>query len=394
MEEEEEYIPEKRLKNNVTCIKIKEMAKLIEYTKKRICKIYCNDGGKGTGFFCIIPLDDWDNNLRVLITNNHVIGENDMINGQKINFTLDDDREEKEIIMDEERRKYTNEKFDITIIEIKKNDGIKNESFFEIDNKIFEDYKIYIKQTIYLLHYPKGKEMTFSEGIIKKIYDNKYTIEHLCDSDSGSSGGPLLNSIDYKVIGIHKGGAKGAREHNLGTLIKEPIEDFKKKLNNNKEKEEIKEYKEEKIKNNEIEKNKKKVYENGEYYIGDFLNGLKHGKGKLYYKDNTIKYEGDFANDKYEGKGKYIYKSGNFYIGDFLNGLRHGKGIEYYKNNTIKYEGNLVNDEYEGKGKYIWEDGEYYIGDFLKGLKHGKGKQCYKNNTIKYEGNFVNGKYI
>ena len=219
MEEEEEYIPEKRLKNNVTCIKIKEMAKLIEYTKKRICKIYCNDGGKGTGFFCIIPLDDWDKNLRVLMTNNHVIGENDIIIGKKIKFTLNDDREEKELTIDEKRWKYTNDRYDITIIEIKKNDGIKNESFFEIDNKIFDDCKIYLKQTIYLLHYPKGKEMKLSEGLIKNIYEDKYTIEHLCDSNDGSSGGPLINSIDYKVIGIHKGGAKGENEHNLGTLV-------------------------------------------------------------------------------------------------------------------------------------------------------------------------------
>ena len=380
--EEEEYNPEKRLKNNVKSISIEEMSKLIEYTKKRICKIECNDGGKGTGFFCIIPLDDWDNNIRVLITNNHVIGENDMINDKKIKFSLDNDREEKEIIIDEDRIKYTNKKYDITIIEIKKKDGIKNESFFEIDNKIFDDYKIYNKQIIYLLHYPKGKEMKFSEGIIKNIYENKYTIEHLCDSDEGSSGGgPLLNSIDYKVIGIHKGGAKGAKEYNLGTLIKEPIEEFK--INNKKEiNEEIK-----------VEKNKKKVYENGEYYIGEYLNGLRHGKGILYYKNNTILYDGEFVKDKYEGKGKYIWEDGEYYIGEYLNGLRHGKGIEYYKNNTIKYDGEFVKGKAEGKGKYICENGEYYIGEYLNGLKHGKGILYYKNNTIKYDGEFVNDKY-
>ena len=163
--------------------------------------------------------------------NNHVIGNNDLIVGKKIIFTLDNDRKQKEIILDEKRKKYTSEKYDITIIEIKKNDGIEKESFFEIDNQIFTDYKIYIKQSIYLLHYPKGKEMRFSYEIINNIYEDGYTIQHYYDSDNGSSGGPLLNTIDYKVIGIHKGGAKGTQQFNLGTLIKEPIEDFKRKIN-------------------------------------------------------------------------------------------------------------------------------------------------------------------
>ena len=73
--------------------------------------------------------------------------------------------------------------------------------------------------------------MKLSCEIINKIYEDGYTIQHYCDSDVGSSGGPLLNSIDYKVIGIHIGGGKGNQQFNLGTLIKEPIEDFKRKLN-------------------------------------------------------------------------------------------------------------------------------------------------------------------
>ena len=38
----------------------------------------------------------------------------------------------------------------------------------------------------------------------------------------------------------------------------------------------------------------KYFYEDGEYYVGQFFNGLKHGKGTIYYKDGKIKYEGDF----------------------------------------------------------------------------------------------------
>ena len=45
--------------------------------------------------------------------------------------------------------------------------------------------------------------------------------------------------------------------------------------------------------------------ENGEYYIGEFKNGLKDGKGIEYYKNGNKKYEGDFINDMYDGNGKF-----------------------------------------------------------------------------------------
>ena len=99
-------------------------------------------------------------------------------------------------------------------------------------------------------------------------------------------------------------------------------------------------------------------------------------------------------NDKFEGYGKYIYENGNYYIGKWLNNKMHGKGIEYYKNGNIKYEGDFVNGKYEGDGKYIYEKDYYYIGQFLNDKRHGKGILFYKNGDIKYEGDFVNDKFI
>ena len=40
-----------------------------------------------------------------------------------------------------------------------------------------------------------------------------------CNTDFGSSGSPIINSFNYKVIGIHKG-YKELRKINLGTLLK------------------------------------------------------------------------------------------------------------------------------------------------------------------------------
>ena len=58
---------------------------------------------------------------------------------------------------------------------------------------------------------------------------------------------------------------------------------------------------------------------------------------------------------KKEGNGKFIWENGEYYIGEYLNDLKNGKGKIYYNNNSIKYDGDFVNDKFEGKGKFIWE---------------------------------------
>ena len=94
-----------------------------------------------------------------------------------------------------------------------------------------------------------------------------------------------------------------------------------------------------------------------------------------------------------KGNGKYFYENGEYYIGQWLKGLRNGKGIEYYQNGNIKYSGDFVNDNYEGNGQFFDENGNYYIGQWLNNLPNGKGTEYYKNGNIKYDGNFVNGKH-
>ena len=103
-------------------------------------------------------------------------------------------------------------------------------------------------------------------------------------------------------------------------------------------------------------------------YEVEFKNGrIWSGKGKEYYENDKIKYEGEYSNGKWNGKGKAYYDNGN-YEGDFVNGYR------------------------EGNGKYIWEDGDYYIGQWKGGKRHGKGIMYYANGNIKYEGDWIDGK--
>ena len=155
-----EYIKEKELAGQSKAISTKELSILFTLIKDHICKINCKDGRHGTGFFCNIPFG-WNNTLKVLMTNNHVLNLNDILPDQTINFTLNNDDEEYNIPIGNDRKTYTDESSDVTIIEIKENDKIKKNSFFNLDEQIFKEnsIKIFKNCQIFLLHYPKGVEM-------------------------------------------------------------------------------------------------------------------------------------------------------------------------------------------------------------------------------------------
>jgi hypothetical protein len=340
-----------------------------------VCKINKLNGENATGFFCNIPFSY--SYLPVLITNNHVLNEEDIKPNRIIKFSLKDGEIEKILIINESRITFTNKDLDVTIIEIfPEIDGIKD--FLEVDEDINEfNLKEKIKDAIYILQYPEGKA-SYSCGVLDK--ESSYQdIIYSCSTSIGSSGAPILYLINYKVIGVHRGSKENL---NAGTLMKYIINVFKEAVNINKSKLNLKE----KEKGIEIH-----TLSNNEFYVGHY----KNGKIAIYYSDGKIKYEGDRVDGKFEGKGIYYYKGGNRYEGEWKKGLKHGKGILYYDHEAtrIKYEGNFSNGKFEGKGIYYWNDGTYYIGDFVNGLKQGYGTYYKNGGKIKYEGGFVNDKF-
>ena len=110
--------------------------KIIEQMKKNICKIKVGEQ-QGICFFCKIPFPDKNNLLPVLITNNHLINEPLLYKKDgNISINIKEETEIEEINLNG-RMKYTNEEYDITIIEIKDQDNIKN--YLELDDNIISD---------------------------------------------------------------------------------------------------------------------------------------------------------------------------------------------------------------------------------------------------------------
>ena len=105
-------------------ISLKQTEKIIEQMKNSICRI--NNHDKGTGFFVKIPYKL--RLLPVLITTSHAINIEDIQNNKIISLYLNYGK--MTIKLDNNRLRYSNEKLDITIIEIKENDHNLNIKYF------------------------------------------------------------------------------------------------------------------------------------------------------------------------------------------------------------------------------------------------------------------------
>ena len=213
-------------------ITIKETNKIIEQMQKCVCKIF--GSGKGSGFFCNIPFEN--SKIPAFITNYHLINEFYIKNNKAIHITLNDDQDNIIIQLGINREIYLSQKYDTTIIQIIPSiDKINN--FLELEDNLFmeKSENFYQNQSIYIMQYPRGQNVSVSYGVLNNI--SNYDIFHFCCTEVGSSGSPILSLLNKKVIGIHKGGLPNPKlKFNMGTFLKFPIKEYinniKNKYNN------------------------------------------------------------------------------------------------------------------------------------------------------------------
>ena len=188
----EEYITK-----SIEPISLKQTEKILEQMKNNsICRI----NNKGTGFFVKIPYKS--KLLPVLITTNQVINTDDIQNKTNVSLYISENKKIKTIKLDNNRLIYTNEKLDITIIEIKEDEDKLNNNYLELDVEIINYFKLaekdrpkyldilYNNESIYLLHHLDEKEIFVSYGKLSDI--NNKEIIHNCNIKEGFSGSPIL----------------------------------------------------------------------------------------------------------------------------------------------------------------------------------------------------------
>ena len=220
MEENWDYQPE-QLINDIKPIPLDILEKCLE-KKTAICKILTGKRTGGTGFFCKLNLKN--KSIIALLTNNHVLNEDKIKLGSKIE--IEHNNEKKVIEITKNRFTRTNAKYDFTCIEIFENENYNN--YFEIDGNIDTDNpdEQYKDQEIMMVQYPKLEKVSFGNGKVNSIKNN-YQIFHTISTEGGSSGSPIiLMSNSLKIIGIHCGSSKKDKNLNRGNYMKVILEDI------------------------------------------------------------------------------------------------------------------------------------------------------------------------
>lgn len=115
-------------------------------------------------------------------------------------------------------------------------------------------------------------------------------------------------------------------------------------------------------------------YPNGDYYIGDLVEGVRQGQGDLYYADGTS-FLGHFDQGLYHGYGKW-----HRYDADVIGRWVHGRiatdeDVEIHYFNGDRYSGPLRDgdDSCRYEGKTVFADGGSHAGEYALGRYDGFG---------------------
>lgn len=147
---------------------------------------------------------------------------------------------------------------------------------------------------------------------------------------------------------------------------------------------------------------------NRPHYEGEFVHGMKKGKGTQYYPSGFLQYEGDFMWNHMQGAGKLYYAPETpstvefesaltplYYEGYFFEDMKHGKGKVYSRQGVLEAEGQFKEDAMTGKGTLYYANGQAsYIGDLVNGEKHGRGDYYNEAGKIIYSGEFIHGERL
>lgn len=79
------------------------------------------------------------------------------------------------------------------------------------------------------------------------------------------------------------------------------------------------------------------IFSNGDKYVGEYKEGIKHGQGTYTFSDGK-EYVGEYQDGKAHGQAVFTFPDGGKYEGEYKDGEPHGQGTFTYPNG-IKYVG-------------------------------------------------------
>ncbi|MYL54445.1 endonuclease [Pontibacillus yanchengensis] len=174
---------------------------------KSVCRIEVRDSigrvkGHGTGFL-ISP--------SVLITNHHVLGDEEAANDSVAQFNYEKDldgreREIKNFRFEPEQLFMTDKELDFTLVAVEgrsaEGDKLTENSYLPLEQRTGKGL---VGERVSIIQHPSGspKAVTIRENKIQDVFDD--FIHYSTDTMPGSSGSPVFND-EWQVISLHHAG--------------------------------------------------------------------------------------------------------------------------------------------------------------------------------------------
>ncbi|XP_035138678.1 radial spoke head 10 homolog B isoform X5 [Callithrix jacchus] len=116
-----------------------------------------------------------------------------------------------------------------------------------------------------------------------------------------------------------------------------------------------------------------RCYKSGNIYEGQWEDNVRHGEGRMRWLTANQEYTGQWERGIQNGFGTHTwflkripnsqYPLRNEYIGEFVNGYRHGHGKFYYASGAM-YDGEWVFNKKHGMGQLTFKNGRVFKGEF------------------------------
>lgn len=118
------------------------------------------------------------------------------------------------------------------------------------------------------------------------------------------------------------------------------------------------------------------------WYEGEFLHGMRHGKGKHEFRDEV--YEGEWKWDQRHGWGSMRNPDGTVIKGEWTQGKPGGFASVIDQKGTVVYEGEFKGGKRHGLGRQLFESGDMYDGGWQEGRLHDRGVYYFTNGDKLY----------
>lgn len=125
-------------------------------------------------------------------------------------------------------------------------------------------------------------------------------------------------------------------------------------------------------------------------FEGEFLHGMRHGKGTYEFRQEV--YEGEWRWDQRHGQGTQKSADGTTIMGEWQNGKPHGHASIIDEKGTVIYEGQFQDGKRHGLGRQIFKNLDMYDGGWNNGRLHGRGVYYFSDGN-KLQGTWKDGLY-